>query len=118
MKTEVEELLLAHYGVKGMKWGVRRQRNRVRVSSDYKRTAHLRGRKPSELTDRQLKAVTSRINLELNYSRLNPSKIKSGQKTAKALLAGVTTAVAVYNIVNSPAGKAAIETGKKLVRRS
>lgn len=107
------EEFVEHYGVKGMQWGIRNDRNRVRVSSDFKKTAPHRGKKVHSLSNKQLKAVNERINLEQNYSRMNPTTVKKGATAAKGVLALATTATTIYTMYNSPAGKALRNIGKK-----
>jgi hypothetical protein len=109
---------LEHHGIKGMHWGVRRDRSsRGGPSSDFKRTSHLRGKPAHSLTNKQLKSLNERMNLEQNYSRLNPSSIKRGLSIASAIIGTATMAVNAYNLFNSPAGKAAISAGKKLMKK-
>lgn len=110
---KVEEFI-AHYGVKGMRWGVRKQRT---TSSDYKKTAHLRNRRPSELTNKQLKSVNERVNLEANYRRLHPHTVDRGEKRAKELLKVLGTAAAFYTMAQSPAGKALTARGKQAISK-
>lgn len=114
--TDVNEFL-QHYGKKGMKWGVRSARSRVKVSSDFKSTAPHRGKRASSLTNKQLKAVNERMNLEQNYKRMNPSKIKVGLVTAGTILTVAKLGQESYNLVNSAAGKAAIAAGKKALQK-
>lgn len=93
---------LEHYGVKGMKWGVRRtkaQLQRARVKDEggdvrmviinnktkkytneapeATRKHELRGRArefgTGALTNKELQDVVTRMNLEQSYSRLNPA---------------------------------------------
>jgi len=109
----VEELLLEHSGVKGMKWGVRKKRGRS--STDYKKTAPYRNKHPKELTNRQLRVVNERINLEQNYRRLNPSTVHKGQSMVKEALAIAATGAALYKVLNGPVGKRLIDLGKKAV---
>jgi hypothetical protein len=112
MASSVSDFI-EHYGTKGMRWGVRRSRKERKEASDFKTTKHLRSRKTHELSNKQLKKVNERINLESSYSRLNPTKIKKGQMVAKGVLAGATTAASVYTLFNSPAGKALMNAGRK-----
>jgi hypothetical protein len=107
---------LEHHGVKGQKWGVRNKRQ-VKTSSDHKKTATLRNRKTHELSNKQLQNVNARINLEQNYRRLNPSKVKIGSDMARSILAGLGTAASVYTLANSPAGKAGIAAAKKVLSK-
>lgn len=109
--------LIEHHGVKGMKWGVRGSRNRVKVSSDFRKTAPLRNRKTRELSNKQLQSINARINLEQNYRRMNPTKVQVGSAMVKTTLAGLTTAAAFYSFVKSPAGQAFINAGKKAIRK-
>ena len=108
---------LNHHGVKGMHWGIRTKGPGRTTSSDYKRTAPHRGKKASSLTNKQLKAVNERINLETNYTRMNPSKITKGKAIALGIIGTATTAATVYNLFNSPAGKAAVAAGKKFMQK-
>lgn len=114
LKQSDIDVFIEHHGVKGMHWGVRNTRNRVKVSSDFKRTAPHRGKKTHTLTNKQLKAVNERMNLERNYNRMNPTTVKKGLKVAKGVLGLATTATTVYAMYHSPSGKAAISTGKKV----
>jgi hypothetical protein len=107
--------LLEHHGTKGMRWGVRKSRS-SKTSSDYRKTQPHRGKKPSQLSNKQLQEVNKRINLEQNYSRMNPTRIKRGAAVGKGVLAAATTATTIYTMVNSPAGKAAIAAGKKALQ--
>lgn len=118
LKQSNIEVFIEHHGIKGMKWGVRNPRNRVKVSSsDFKKTAHLRGKKTHQLTNKQLKAVNERINLEQNYRRLNPSKAQVGKAAAASIIATAGTAATAYNLLHSPAGKAAIAAGKRVLKK-
>lgn len=68
--NDVEEFYLQHYGVKGMKWGVRKKvsgaKNRIkREVSSYKRERNqLKIKDPGEMTDRELKKTLNRNRLE------------------------------------------------------
>jgi hypothetical protein len=113
MKDRVEAGLeatasLIHYGVKGMKWGVRRNRSsRVSVAAKGKKlkTSGGVGRKPSEdakraaiigqiskksgihaLTNEQLQMYNNRLNLEVNARRLDYQQKGRGSKFVEDLL--------------------------------
>ena len=68
--NEVEEFYLQHYGVKGMKWGVRKKvsgaKNRIKreVSSYRRERNQLNIKDPGEMTDRELKKTLNRNRLE------------------------------------------------------
>lgn len=116
MNQEVVDRFIEHHGVKGMRWGVRTKgRKPRRESTDFKKTVPLRNRKTHELSNKQIKTVNERINLETNYKRLNPNKVQKGKAAAAGLLATATMAATAYNLMNSPAGKAAIASGKKML---
>lgn len=107
------EEFLEHHGIKGQKWGIRNKRSPVKTTVDHRTVAEIRKKKTSQLTNKQLRAHNERLNLEMKFNQMNQSSIKKGQKTAKALLAGALTAKTVFELVNSPFGKAAIAAGKK-----
>ncbi len=107
---------IEHHGVKGMHWGVRK-RTPLKTSSDYKQTAPLRKKKASELTNKQLKNVNERLQLETKYKQLNPSSAKKGKMAAAEILGTIGIGVAAYNLFHSPAGKALMTIGRKKVKQ-
>lgn len=98
---------LQHYGIKGMKWGVRRYQNkdgsltaegkaRERKktsgwSKDAKEARRLKRKSVNQLTNQELRTLNNRLNLEDNYKRLNPSKVDRGLKYLGAAAAGMGT---------------------------
>ena len=118
MTDQIVDDFLEHIGVKGMKWGVRRKSSRsAEKSSDYKQVSSLRKKPASALSNKELKELNERLNLEQNFNRLNPGKVSSGKKQAEAIIATVGVAFTVYNMINSPAGKAFINIGKRRVNK-
>lgn len=112
---------LKHYGKKGMKWGVRRERGadgRVRgtVSEDHANSRASARKKPSEMSTAELKKLNERLQLERTnrdlQSRGALQKIKTGTAIAGTILAVGTTVTSAYNFVQSPAGKAIVATVK------
>lgn len=121
---------LAHVGIKGMKWGIRRsdaqlarsaaksakealpRKNesadaaRARVTqSTIKKT-----KSSSSVSDADLNHLVNRINLEKRYSEITSSKnsipiYKSADKKINALLKVGDTMNKAYNFANSPAGR-------------
>lgn len=123
---------LVHYGVLGMKWGVRRtkaQLARARGGTVQKKTAakasDTKTSKPkaksesepqkktqseapkkkslSEMTDEELNRAVRRLQLEKQYRDLNPKHVSAGEKIAQT----------VMNQVLVPA---ATEAGKQLLK--
>lgn len=83
-----------HYGILGMKWGVRKDRKssgkrkkakRTKVdtrSADYKKTSKNRRRKASDLSDEELKKTIERMRLEQQYNELTAKDVSAGRKFA------------------------------------
>lgn len=125
MKSVVEvQEFLEQSGVKGMKWGVRKSRTGAispRTGKPFPRTAdstkvaELRARKPHQLSNKQLKAVNERLQMEEKFTKLNPDSIKRGIIKATAIMGTIQIGINLYNMANSPAGKAAIANGKKML---
>ena len=89
-----------HFGIKGMKWGIRRYQNKdgsltlqgkMRYSEDYKR-AHS-GKNIKEMSDTELRNVNNRLQMERQYSSLT-RKTSRGKKIVQTLIttAGTLTA--------------------------
>ena len=77
---------LYHFGVKGMKWGVHKDRKRsVRTkrsksdSSDYGESRDLLTKSPNQLSNAQLRKLNERLNLEQQYSNLTKTQKQNGQ---------------------------------------
>jgi nucleotidyltransferase/DNA polymerase involved in DNA repair len=88
---DVDEFL-EHFGVKGMHWGVRKDRGGSShpVSDDAKRAQDLRvtvkAHGTSALSNQDLQHLVSRLNLESQHSRLSPEEISSGKKIMNEIL--------------------------------
>lgn len=98
---------LYHWGVKGMKWGVRRyqnadgtrtaagkrrRKNRGEVHEDYKR-AH-DGRSVKELSDKELRERNNRLQMEQQHAQLT-KKTGVGKKAVQTIIATAGTIVAL-----------------------
>ena len=77
---------LYHFGIKGMKWGVHKDRKRsVRTkrsksdSSDYSESRDLLKKSPNQLSNAQLRKMNERLNLEQQYSNLTAAQKQTGQ---------------------------------------
>lgn len=134
---------LAHYGVLGQKWGVRRDRGGVSVarktvprrtkmrdtetgevtkrkysrnsSTDHIRSRELLTRTPKELSNADIDKIVNRLQKEQRLKQLNPSAAERGKKIALGVVAAAGTAATAYNLVTSPAGKSAVANGQRVV---
>lgn len=85
---------LAHYGVKGMKWGVHRSEDgsseKKPASEDFEKANKARtiaktsGTKA--LSNKELQDIVTRMNLEQQYSRLNPTASAQATKFVADIL--------------------------------
>jgi len=117
---EQVDTALAHYGVKGMRWGFRKSEHeggttakRAKVPdsiSPDKQAANAAAARitqkgdTSALSNKELQQVVQRMNLEQQYSRLadSPGKLKSGSKKAKEIVDAVNTGKTVYSMTPTP----------------
>ena len=137
-----EDPYLAHYGVKGMKWGVRRNRDSSGSSSKgqasasdastpkktVKRQENLSrysddklASKVSEkkgldsLSDAELSRLTKRMQLEQSYRELSAKRPRERSKAEKFLNGAKLLgqgANQVTEFINSPAGKKLVDLAK------
>lgn len=97
--TRTIDDVLAHYGVKGMRWGVRRNRSQIDSSSEDHRTAQAARAKAKKggtksLSNKELKDLIERLNLEKQYSTVVPPSrgkriLNAGAKFTGDVLLGV-----------------------------
>lgn len=101
---------LYHYGILGMKWGVRRTPEQLAraskktssVHEDYKK-AH-DNKSVKEMSDAELRARVNRLNMEQQYSKMNLNTVQKGKnftsnalKTISTVAATTTTIITIYN---------------------
>lgn len=99
---------LCHYGVLGMKWGVRRNRSKSSGSSrkkrdrtegwseDAKSAASLRKKKVNQMSNAELRKLNERKQLENQYRQLNPSTVKKGMTIVAATAGAMGTVATLY----------------------
>jgi hypothetical protein len=100
---ETIEDVLAHFGVKGMKWGVHRE-GKHPISEDAKSAgdALTKSKKSGvhSLSNKELQSLVNRMNLEQQFSRLNKDRIDKGEKAVKQILSVGRTAFEAYTLLN------------------
>jgi len=126
---------LKHYGVKGMRWGVRKseheggtraKRAPVPVSADKQKANEAAARvskkgDTSALSNQELQQLVQRMNLEQQYSRLSsqPGRLEAGNKKAKQLLDTVDTGTKLAKLAGkTPAGQKVGNFLKKNLRKA
>ena len=115
---------LYHYGVLGMKWGVRRSRSKSsyiskkkrkkaastkNMSADAKEAARLKKMRVSQMSNEELRRYNYRKQLEQQYAKLNPSNIKRGIAIAGTVAGTLGTVASLYNN-----GSQVVNVGKKI----
>ena len=105
----MNQVELYHHGVKGQKWGVRRYQNtdgsrtslgkRRRNEIDYDnahddfKRAHTT-KHYSQMSDKELREVNNRLNMERQYNQLNKKEVTAGQKFMTTVVIGSATIIA------------------------
>lgn len=102
-----------HHGIKGQKWGVRRTPQQLGhktsgksrsddAHEDYKK-AH-GSKSVKSMSDAELRARLNRLNMEKQYSQMNPSRVERGRKAltttlkvAGSIAAASSTVIALKN---------------------
>lgn len=105
---------LYHHGVQGMKWGVRRDRSKIRKGhkkrpephDDYKRAHDKKSVK--YMSDAELRERNNRLNAERQYQTLTKRK-STGAKVIGGIIAAGTTVGSIITTYKN--FKSAFETG-------
>ena len=95
---------LYHYGIKGMRWGVRRTEAQLKVGrKQSKRTADIDD-PVKKMSDEELRRRVNRLQMEQQYSKLSGTDVSKGKKfvdktikAATTVAAVSTTAITLYN---------------------
>lgn len=98
---------LYHYGIPGMRWGVRKSQKRM--SSDAEEVRSLKKKKVKEMSNDEIRKVHTRQKLEKQHKELNPGAIAKGLIIAGAVAAALTTINNLYR--NS---RETIKNGKEI----
>jgi hypothetical protein len=92
VEVDMSDIWLAHHGIKGQRWGIRRFQNedgsltprgekhvkKNRGSDDYQEVQELRKKKTKDLSNEELKKIAERVQLE--------KAIKKGDEETKRIL--------------------------------
>lgn len=98
--------VLNHYGILGMKWGIRRtpaqlgrsaKKGGKAWSPEAKEAKKLKKKGVKQLSNTELRKLNEREQLESTYSRMNPSKYKKAISYVAAATTALGTAVTLYN---------------------
>lgn len=120
------EEVIEHFGVKGMKWGIRRDEPSRQTNSGYSQDAAVARRTQAKIqkqgglhgvSNKELAALNTRLNLEQNYKRMvvaEPTKLEKAKKYVSTAQKVGTAINTVITFVNSPAGKLIRKTVLKI----
>jgi hypothetical protein len=125
----MEKNSLTHWGVKGMRWGVRRSKTQLarargsskktseRAHEDYKKAHSPKSVK--SMSDAELRARNNRLNMERQYKQLTAKQASAGKKFVTGVLVGAATSVATgYAVKYMDKGvKYVAKSATKLIKR-
>lgn len=127
----MEQNVLTHYGILGMKWGVRRtpaqlarargkkvSDNDSKKSISSKSSSSSTKKSISEMSDDELNKAVRRLQLEQQYRSLNPEKVSLGRKfvnkVSKDVIVPAATEVARNTLRDALTKAVTSATSKKL----
>lgn len=107
MSQQFEDYI-AHFGVKGMKWGVRknpdgltrRQRKEQSYSDDYASYKTLKKRKTSTMSNDEMQVLVRRMQLETQYKDLKRRDLGPAANLAKQIVLDSAREVAKDTVKN------------------
>lgn len=102
---------LAHFGILGMKWGIRRgnsssAKSLKSASEDFVKSREIKAKGYKNLSTKELKELTTRMNLEKQLRELTSSDQTRGLDIVKTITAAGTTIAAAYALGQTPIGQA------------
>ena len=100
-----------HFGVKGMKWGVRKRHRSV----DFNEAQRLRKKNPDTLSNQELQTLNNRMGLEANYRNNRINNQSQARKYVKQILVG--TAVGFASSMLAKQYPVILNAGKNAVSR-
>lgn len=105
---------IAHFGILGMKWGIRK---RGPASKDFTDAREIRKKHVSELSNDEIRKAVTRMQLEKQYSDLSSATVNRGNRILQGILGRVAVQL-VNSFVRQKAGDdyAGYETFAKAVR--
>jgi hypothetical protein len=86
-KFKMESFELKHYGIKGMRWGVRKKRT-ITNHEDYQK-AHSK-KSVQEMSDKELRERNNRLQMEQQYAQMTKKKNR-GKQVITAIVATAAT---------------------------
>lgn len=124
MSDDAVNDFLAHYGKKGMKWGVRKRRNEAAraqkfgPSKESKQALRIytKGKTSGvkSLTNQEINTFTTRVRLEQSFAAAQPkSAFKRGSDFVKEILGVGRTVNDAISFAQSPAGSTLKNAMKK-----
>lgn len=114
--------VIEHYGVKGMRWGVRKKRDSSKAPKlDTKKLA--KDKNPDDMTTAELKALVEDMRLRQQYNQIVASEeVPSGRSFVNKALEnagrqaiGIVTSLVVTKVVSDAL---AAQTARKAARRA
>jgi len=109
------DAILAHFGIGGMKWGVRRQtspggvvrslsKSSKQSSEDFIKSRESKAKGYKNLSTKELQDLTKRMQLEKQLRELKASDYSKGLEIVKTVTAAGTTLAAAYALSQTPLG--------------